>query len=205
MRQLSLFAESEGNWSSDNWQTPDVVAIAMSQLIKDSDRAILEPCAGSGQIAKQLPLKDSNRKIVCCEINSDRYRVGTQAAPKCTWYDDDYFGDIAERLNWENSFDLIIGNPPFSNCVEFIARSLPLLNQKNADARILFLLPLDWNCSHKRANEWKRLNAHIHHEYRWQGRIAYLDGDGVAQSRRQVCDAVFDLRLGSLNSVVSYL
>lgn len=200
MQQLSLFDDQSATaWSNDDWQTPDNVAQAMTKLVKDSDRTILEPCAGSGQIAKFLP---HNRKAICLEVNPDKVKHGTMNAPYCGWINANFFDD-SYRL--ENSFDLIVGNPPFSSCVEFIARSLPLLNIGNSDARILFLLPLDWNCSHGRASHWKKLDAHIHHVHRWEGRISYLDANGVPQKRRQVCDAVFDIRPGKSNAAVSYL
>ncbi|MBE9037652.1 hypothetical protein [aff. Roholtiella sp. LEGE 12411] len=58
---------------------------------------------------------------------------------------------------------MIISNPPFSKCVEFVERSLCLLNPDNPESRILFLLPLDWTGSKERGNAWRKLNAHISH------------------------------------------
>lgn len=197
MKQLSLLPEPENNWTSDDWQTPDSVAIAMSKLINKSDRRILEPCAATGQIAKFLPIDTDN---VCCEISLNRWREGLNNASWCHWLNINYFENYELGV-----FDLIIGNPPFSRCVEFIERSLQLLNTQNNEARILFLLPLDWNCSKARAIAWKRLNAHIHHLYQIEGRVAFLDANGVPQTKRQVCDAVFDIRPGRRNSGISYL
>ncbi len=37
------------------------------------------------------------------------------------------------------------------------------------------------------------------------GRVAFLDAEGVPRSRRQCCDAVFDIRPGRIDSSVSYL
>ncbi|MBN3945185.1 MAG: hypothetical protein HWQ38_01300 [Nostoc sp. NMS7] len=54
MQQLSLFAEEQDEWTSEDWQTPDAIAQLMSKLVKPGDRVILEPCAGTGQIVKYL-------------------------------------------------------------------------------------------------------------------------------------------------------
>jgi hypothetical protein len=195
MRQLSLFSanDDEQDWTTDDWQTPDGVAIAMSRLVIPSDSRILEPCAGTGQIAKFLP---QDRFVVCREVDRCRYNQGLINAPHCHWSCADYFEDEITA-----PYDLIITNPPFSRCVEFVERSLSLLDPENSNARILFLLPLDWNCTLGRASAWKKLNAHIHHEYRVEGRVGYLDRNGIQQNNRQVCDAVFDIRLGKGGNV----
>jgi hypothetical protein len=206
MKQLSLLSEDENNWTNDDWQTPEGIAIAMSRLVNKTDLRILEPCAGTGQIAKFLPnnLRGLN---TCCEINPARFRQGMANVPSCCWMNADFLDNdvVLSFSNYELIYDLIIGNPPFSMCVEFIERSLSLLDPDNDQARILFLLPIDWNCGKARAAAWNKLEAHIHHEYRIEGRVAFLDANGVPQPKRQVYDAVFDIRPGFRMAAVSYL
>ncbi len=153
------------NWTPDDWQTPDAVARAMAQLVTPSDYFILEPAAGTGQIAKYI-LDPYFQSILCLDINQSRVDKGRYNAPDCTWLVADFLHDEIEPAT---RFDLIITNPPFSQCVEFIERSLTLLNPDNPQARLIFLLPLDWNCSKARGAHWQRLNAHIHKEYRIMG------------------------------------
>ncbi|MBD6620017.1 methyltransferase [Komarekiella sp. 'clone 1'] len=189
------------NWTPDDWQTPNEIARLMTQLVIPSDSFILEPAAGTGQIAKYIPHPES-RNILCLDINEQRVNLGQHNAPDCNWLVADFLRDEIEPATL---FDLIITNPPFSKCVEYIERSLELLNPDNPEARLIFLLPLDWNCSKARGAHWQRLNAHIHKEYRIMGRVAFLDAEGVPRSRRQCCDAVFEIRPGRVDSGVSYL
>ena len=103
-----------------------------------------------------------------------------------------------------------------------------LLNPDNPTARLLFLMPLDWNCAQSRAKVWDKLDAHIHHVYRIPKRVDYLI-NGVPCSKtpkkldngkdminalsrkpkmmsgRQCYDAVFDIRLGKENPSTTFL
>ncbi len=126
----------------------------------------------------------------------------------------DFFKDVSI---W--GCDLIITNPPFSLCIEAVAKSLRLLNN-SPNSRLLFLMPLDWNCSQGRAKAWEFLDAHIRHIYPIADRVDYLK-EGIPMSKcqkiiqgvpqfknrkpvmnsgRQCYDAVFDIRLGKQNS-----
>jgi len=208
MQQLSLFPEDQDDWNPDDWQTPNEVAGPMSELVKPSDRNILEPCAGTGQIVKYL-VNLPNKTIHANERSYSRCKQGRLNTPSpfsALWMNLDFLS-----TDWQVNphrkellYDLIITNPPFSQCVEFIERSLSLLNPNNPEARLLFLLPLDWNCSLERGRHWQRLNAHIHHEHRIMGRVHYLDASGIPQKKRQIYDAVFDIRPG-VGGFISYL
>lgn len=200
MMQLSLFApvSPDIEWTADDWQTPDSVASSMAKLVLPTDRLILEPCAGTGQIVKFLPID----RTIANELNPRRYQHGLNNIPAKMWLNQNFLHD---EFPCQGKYDLIITNPPFSLCVEFIERSLKLLNKDNPDARLLFLLPLDWNCPLGRSKDWNDLEAHIYHEYRIKGRVAYLDSTGTPQSRRQCSDAVFDIRPGRRTGAVTYL
>jgi hypothetical protein len=217
-------------WTNDDWETPDDVAKKMAGLIKGDDVLICEPCCGTGQIIKYLPLHTT--ELTCCEINSERSAKALEKTRywnyKDTLYTSDFLGDIAYKLNWIGYFDVVITNPPFSKCVQFIERSLELLNPDNPNARLLFLLPVDWMSAKGRAEHWRRLDAHIHHVYLVEGRTDYLKNGvpasqlpkvckhsgnvilhpinkkPVMMSGRQLSDAVFDIRQGK-DGCVSYL
>lgn len=214
MNQLALFQEqvTTGDFTNDDYETPDWLSLAMSKLVLLTDGQILEPFAGSGQIAKYLP---SDRLVECLEIKYSRCLQGKEKAKSATWINGCFFNDVLSGC-----FDLIITNPPFSLCIEAVAKSLRLLNS-SPNSRLLFLMPLDWNCSQGRARDWESLDAHIHHIYPIADRVDYLkegipmskcqktiqgipqfkNGKPVMNSGRQCYDAVFDIRLGKNHSV----
>ncbi len=214
MNQLALFEEQvtvSDDFTNDDYETPDWLAVAMSRLVLPTDKQILEPFAGSGQIAKYLP---GDRSIECAEIKYSRFLQGKEKAKSATWVNGCFFNDVLSGC-----FDLIITNPPFSLCVEAVAKSLELLND-SPNSRLLLLMPLDWNCSQGRAKDWESLYAHIHHIYPIADRVDYLkegipmskqqkfingvpqfkNGKPLMNSGRQCYDAVFDIRLGKQNS-----
>lgn len=178
------------NWNPDDWETPNDIAYKMSGLINlSTDKFILEPTAGSGQIAQYLP-----KGTTCIERNSNRVQKGMQLAPHCYWHCLDYLEAEVGSI-----FDVIITNPPFSLALPIIERSLRLLNNRSPTARLLFLLPLDFNCGKGVGMYWQSSIepiAYIHHTYRIKGRIGFLK-NGVPYTKRQCYDAVFDIRLGS--------
>jgi hypothetical protein len=209
VNQLALFQEqvTTGDFTNDDYETPDWLSKAMANLVLLTDKQILEPFAGSGQIAKYLP---GDRSIECIEIKYSRFLQGKEKAKSATWINGCFFNDVLSGC-----FDLIITNPPFSLCIEAVAKSLRLLNN-SPNSRLLFLMPLDWNCSQGRAKDWESLYAHIHHIYPIADRVDYLkegipmskqqkfingvpqfkNGKPVMNSGRQCYDAIFDIRLG---------
>jgi hypothetical protein len=213
VNQLALFQEqvTTGDFTNDDYETPDWLSKAMANLVLLTDKQILEPFAGSGQIAKYLP---GDRLVECLEIKYSRCLEGKEKAKSAAWINGCFFNDVLSGC-----FDLIITNPPFSLCVEAVAKSLRLLNN-SPNSRLLFLMPLDWNCSQGRAKVWESLNAHIRHIYPIADRVDYLK-EGIPMSKcqkiiqgvpqfknrkpvmnsgRQCYDAVFDIRLGKQNS-----
>ncbi|HIK29899.1 MAG TPA: ParB N-terminal domain-containing protein [Oscillatoriales cyanobacterium M59_W2019_021] len=209
IRQRKVFApdvsqenkpEDSPPWNPDDWETPDNVAEAMSRLILPSDRRILEPSAGTGQIAKFLPC---DRDLVCVEQNTSRFSQGKDRSPG-RWVNSRFPHGAGFSKEIKSGFDLVIGNPPFSEIIDFLVGSLQFLNLENPDARILFLLPLDWNCSIARGTTWQTIDARIHNVYPWRGRIAYLK-NGEPEFGRQVCDAVFDIRPGKDGGCFNFL
>lgn len=222
--QLELFKTSTDmidNFTNDDYETPDHIAQAMSKLVLPTDRNILEPFAGSGQIVKYLP---GDRFIDFVEIKRSRYLESLEIQASRTSGFRSLNGSFFEFDN--NDYDLIISNPPFSLIMEAIAHSLTLLNMSNPAARILFLIPLDTFSSVGRSQELKALDAHIHHTYLIPERIDYLkegkpmskcqkiidgvpqftkDGKPIMNSGRQVYDAIFDIRTGKNDPATTFL
>jgi hypothetical protein len=178
MNQL-LSIRSVEEFTSDDYETPDKEAQAIASLVLPTDKNILEPFAGSGQIVKYLP---SDRILDVVELKRSRYMQLIKLKNHCFAYNGSFF-DFMHG----NDYDLIITNPPFSLCMEAISHSLKLLNPDNPTARLLFLMPLDWNCAQSRAKIWNELDAHIHHVYRIPKRVDYLI-NGVPCSKTQKVD-----------------
>lgn len=192
----------DGEFSSDDWESPDDTARKIASLVLPSDLTILEPAAGTGQIAKFLPAGS-----IAVEIQHGRYQIGRSKASSCAWYCADFLNpkfrfDRGDTRN--DGFDLVATNPPFSIGMQFIARSLSLLNPSYEHARLLFLLPADYFQAKGINQAFSSLDCHIHRVYQFVGRIAYLES-GVAKSGRMRNDCVFDIRLGKHQGGVIFL
>lgn len=134
-------------WCADDWETPDEVARFMASLVSPADCAIIEPAAGMGQIAQYLP-----RYAACVELNPMRHMIGKSAAKDGQlWLCDDFLR-ICNKMN--QTVDLVIGNPPFSLGMEFLAASFKVLAD---NGRILFLLPSQYFQAQERAGLLKEL------------------------------------------------
>jgi hypothetical protein len=221
MEQLKLFNDMESRleFTNNDYETPDKIAKAIAGLILPSDHYILEPCAGTGQLIKYFP---ANRCIDCIEIKCSRYLEGKKEHKWVDWYNLDFLG----TLPIDYGCDVVITNPPFNLMMEFVEKSLSLLDLNYPHARLLFLMPLDWNCTKKRSQQFKELDAHVHHVHQIPERIDYLmngvpcsetqkivdgvpvfgkGGKPVMMSGRQCVDAVFDIRPGKENTATSFL
>lgn len=193
---LPGFEPDLDEWTSDDWETPTDVAKAIASLVQPHELDILEPCAGSGQIAGAIAWHPQ-RLVTAIEIKPGRTQKGKDRCHWVKWASGDFLAVELTEL-----FDLAITNPPFSLRFEVIRRSLQLLKP---EGRLLFLMPIDFNCGKAAGNEWKTLDCHIHHTYRIQNRIAYLDANGKPQNGRQIYDAVFDIRRGKTGATSTFL
>lgn len=194
-----LDIDTPTKWNPDNWETPDEVAKYMASLCNE-DECVLEPFAGTGQIAKYFNCEWIIANELCpirrkklwatIEFNDDEISI----------YDDS-FSDGFLHL-YEDEVDVVCTNPPFSRIVEAIACGLKFLNPKSPNARLLYLLPHDWDQAKGRNESFREMDCHIHHIHKIVGRVAYLK-DGLSSPRRQVYDAIFDIRPGN-GGCVSY-
>ena len=169
-----------------DYETPDKEADLMAKLVLPTDKNILEPFAGTGQIVKALLSNKSHKfNLVAHELSLSRYEKLSQL--KQHYYNlfvghidhFDYFGK-----NFD--YDLIITNPPFDTAIKGIKHSLTLLNDK-PESRLLFLLPLPFFSSQKRSKELKALNCHIAAVHMIPWRIDYLkDGKPMSQCQKEI-------------------
>jgi len=203
MTTLPLFPDSqttEQAFDVNSWETPDSVAQKMAALVLPSDRRILEPAVGTGQIAKYLP-KSRDVFVLCNEIKLDRFQR-LHSSNFHHFHHSDF-------LQWNHAaidfkYHLIITNPPFDLALQFLERSLELLDRSYEHARLLYLLPCDVFQSKARGDYFKRLDCHIHHRYLIQGRVAYLK-NGVPFKQRQLYDSVYDIRPGKEGASETFL
>lgn len=207
-QQISLFPllDYEADFTPDCWETPDDIAQKIAALVRSCDRTIMEPAAGTGQIAQYLPSGS-----FCCEIKPLRVQRLKLKASNCHALQADFLflrldrPPLSQFEDLHQGFDAIVTNPPFSLAIEFIEQGLRLLNKDNPNARLLYLLPIDFGCSIKRGTALQALDCHIYHVYWVMDRIAYIR-DGIAYKGRQCYDGVFDLRPGKkVSAPISYL
>ena len=196
MIQPTIFASEDytiapDEWCSDDWETPDEVAAFMGSLVTGEDLTILEPAAGTGQIAKYLP-----DHACCIELNPMRHLIGQSAAKDGQlWACDDYL-DYCARLPYL-PVHLVIGNPPFSLGLEFLAASVQNLA---STGRILFLLPSEYFQSQARAIALQKTGLVITHQWAIAGRVGFLK-NGKVYNQRQCYDSVFEFRLSGKSAV----
>lgn len=110
---------------SDNYPTPHYTIKPLIEKISDWNKvnSFLEPCKGDGRILDYIP---DNIKKIWCEIREDR----------------NYFDFKIKNI------DLIITNPPFTESLEFLKKSL-------TEAKtVCYLQRLNWLGSKKRKDFW---------------------------------------------------
>lgn len=211
-QQNSLFPPEikptvQDDWCADDWETPDQVAKFMASLLTRDDYLVVEPSAGTGQIAKYLP-----NTTICTDVNRPRCEAGATIAPHCYWACADWLDPdvidsvIAPYYYWlcgdglvlgEGGIDCIIGNPPFSLGIEFLAVSAQRLADKG---RILFLLPSEYFQSQARAIALQKTGLVITHQWAIAGRVGYLK-QGEVFNQRQCYDSVFEFKLNGTPAI----
>ena len=111
--------------------------------IKPSDK-ILEPSAGNGAILHALASRGYKNRVTAVEIRPEE--IGLYF-----FTNDVRYGDFLD-MDFEERFDVIIGNPPYSLAQEFIDKALSILNP---GGRLIFLLRTNFLESEKRFKWWQ--------------------------------------------------
>ena len=184
MNQLELIASPKNTWeTSDDWENPDDLAQRIAAMVRADDAFIVEPSAGTGNIAKYLP-----KGTLCIEQNSCRCSIGAEMYGQHDWMLTDFLALSRWDFDRSGCPDLVIGNPPFSLWTEFLIHALEL-----GAARVVFIGPCD---QFHKPTVWKKLGPWadrikvIPHPI--IGRVAYLK-DGVPVQGRQVYDSIFEV------------
>lgn len=117
----------------DHYPTPLALCRDALALIPDERPviSILDPGAGTGPWGRVARERWTTATIEGVEVNAER----PQAVGYSTWHHADF-------LSWQapaNSYDLVIGNPPYKFAEAFVRRSLELTQP---DGYVLFLLRL---------------------------------------------------------------
>ena len=132
---------------SDFYATPRdaIISLLENDFIADANDLILEPSAGNGIIIKTLREAGIDNYIHAIEIRSEEKEHLQNVASSV---------EITDFLNADSSisYDVIIGNPPFSLAQEFIDKSLSLLSP---GGRLIFLLRTNFLESKKRFEWWQ--------------------------------------------------
>ena len=108
----------------DFYATPPEV---IENLLKHIDlnkygNRILEPSAGNGNFCKVIKQYYPNKHITALEIrNEERNNLEL--------YSDEVIINDYLKLDTNNKYNIIIGNPPYSKAIDFVNKSLQLLNR----------------------------------------------------------------------------
>lgn len=140
--------------SLDFYETPNRVVqnLIDTGLLPSKATTMLEPGAGRGAIINGLRPSFPTMRVTAVEIQSQFQPMLEVCA------DNVVIGDFCSTTLTER-FDLIVSNPPFSQAMPFIERSLGILNENGVAA---FLLRLPFTGSVQRYSFFaRRRPAHI--------------------------------------------
>ena len=183
-------------FNKNDYETPDKEADLMAKLVLPTDKHILEPFGGRGNLFDAIIKHLMNNQLTIPdlyfnEISSERYHCffskyfhDNILRKKIVFSCSNFFLPNASIKKFD--YDLIITNPPFDNAIKGIKHSLVLLNDK-PESRLLFLLPLPFFSSQKRSKEFKALDCHIAAQYMIPWRIDYLkDGKPMSECQKEI-------------------
>ncbi len=108
---------------------------------------ILEPSAGNGNIIKALNKQNIDCEIHAVEIREEEKSNLNKLSKKV------FICDFLQEYNNDEKYDVIIGNPPFSNAIDFTEKCLKMLKE---DGKLIFLLRTSFLESKKRKEFWQK-------------------------------------------------
>lgn len=131
----------------DFYSTPiDCIENLLNNIdLSNYGNSVLEPSAGNGNICKIFKQYYPNKDLTAVELREEEFNS------LCKLDIDDVI--IDSFYNIRDRFDIIIGNPPYSEAQEFIEHSFELLNDNGI---LLFLLRTNFLESKKRYEFWKK-------------------------------------------------
>lgn len=140
---------------NDFYETPEAfVHAALNATVKyfhldfKDDIRVLDPGAGTGVWGRVYRKFNWDADIWGVDIDP-RHTPDLEISAYDAWTEGDFLEWFGDFSLFENvSFDLIIGNPPFKQAEEFVRIALHRLTPRG---RLVFLLPLDFLGSQKRA------------------------------------------------------
>lgn len=107
---------------------------------------VLEPSAGNGNICKTIKKYYPDKKVTAIEIRPEEMKNLIQCS------DEVIIDDYLQR-NINNKYNIIIGNPPYSRAMEFVNKSLDLLEE---DGILILLLRTAFLESQSRYEFWQK-------------------------------------------------
>ena len=144
---MSATNRSNVRKSYDFYSTPlDCVESLLNNIdLSNYGNFVLEPSSGNGNICKVFKKYYPYKDLTAVELRDEEY------INLCKLEIDDII--INSFYNIRDKFDIIIGNPPYSEAQEFIEHSFELLNENGI---LIFLLRTNFLESKKRYEFWKK-------------------------------------------------
>ena len=134
--------------SYDFYATPvDTIEKILEHVdLKQYGNNVLEPSAGNGRIIEIIRKKNPEKHITSIEIREEEKDMLLKIS------DEVIIGDFLKKDDFKK-YDIIIGNPPYSQAIEFVEKSLELLSDNGI---LLFLLRTAFLESKSRYEFWQK-------------------------------------------------
>ena len=113
--------------------------------LSDYGNKILEPSAGNGNISKTIKQYYPNKHLTSFELREEEYDSLIKIS-------DDVIIDDYLKYEFKDTYDIIIGNPPYSLALDFCKKSLELLSDEGI---LIFLLRTAFLESKARYDFWQ--------------------------------------------------
>jgi hypothetical protein len=125
-----------GRHPDDFYRTPDHAVWSILPHLRQP-RRVVDPGCGDGAIAERVIERWPGAEIICVEKDEQRAREASKRLPSLrapVWVDD----YLRRGALWEPDWaDLVIGNPPYSLALDFLRRSLQLVEPVGGEVALL--------------------------------------------------------------------